>query len=82
MDVTKVMALDDLPTFNQIQHQKGGRPNGMNGAFPDAHVSFNTVAANSGRFQTFDKNFWDPVVPNGPGKDGVAFRSILCYFKP
>jgi hypothetical protein len=82
MDPTKVMSVDDMPTWNEIQHKKGSRPGGMNGLFPDAHVSFATVAANSSRNQVFDRNFWDPAVPNGPGKGAIAFRSIMYFFQP
>jgi hypothetical protein len=77
------MMIEDMPTWNEIQHKKAGKPGGMNGVFPDAHVAFATVQANSARNQVFDRgSFWDPVINGGPGKDEGSFRSIFYFFKP
>jgi prepilin-type N-terminal cleavage/methylation domain-containing protein len=85
MDPTRAVAVDNLPTWAEIGHRNGGNPAGLNVLFGDSHVFFNSVAANSGRNQAFDKNFWDPAVPGGPGQDpttGTAFRSIMYSLKP
>jgi prepilin-type N-terminal cleavage/methylation domain-containing protein len=76
------MVVDDLPAWNDIQHKESGRPVGLNALFGDGHIRFETIAANSGRNQVFDRNFWDPAVPNGPGYDWTAYRSILYFLQP
>jgi prepilin-type N-terminal cleavage/methylation domain-containing protein len=79
---SKAMVADDLPDLATIPHRNSGNPAGLNALFGDGHIRFETIAANSGRNQAFDRNFWDPAVPNGPGYDWTAYRSIMYFWQP
>jgi prepilin-type N-terminal cleavage/methylation domain-containing protein len=86
-DITRAVAVDDLGTWNDMQHKNSGKSGGVNALFGDAHVYYDTVKANSGRMQAFDRSFWDPTVGKGPGQmgpgyDWIAYRSIMYFLKP
>gem|GEM_PF-157276 len=85
MNPTKTMATDELMAMAKVGHKSGGRANGVNVLFGDAHSIFVGVKANSqkGSSKPFDPNLWSDLTGGpGPGSDKDAFRIIMNGFQP
>ena len=85
MDPKKSMSTDQLMTMAGLGHKTGGRPNGVNVLFGDAHSIFVGLKANSRKGSTlpFDPNLWSDLTGGpGPGSDKDAFRIIMNDFNP
>lgn len=90
LNMTKAVAVDSLKTWSLINHQHHGNPYGLNAAFPDGHVRFESVNGNNKKksYLPFDQyDLWDPTISGGPGETAVsdatpAFRIILNGFQP
>jgi prepilin-type N-terminal cleavage/methylation domain-containing protein len=85
MDPKKSMATDQIMTMATLGHKSGGKGNGANVLFGDAHSIFVGVKANSqkGSSKPFDPNLWSDLTGGtGPGSDKDAFRIIMNGFQP
>jgi len=84
------LAVDSLKNWQLINHQYRGSPYGLNAAFPDGHVRFQTVNGNSksGSNLPFDPVLWStPDFTNGPGETSYtsptpAARIIMAGYRP
>jgi prepilin-type N-terminal cleavage/methylation domain-containing protein len=91
LNMTKAVAVDSLKEWSTINHKYRANPYGLNAAFPDGHVRFQTVNGNNKKnsYLPFDQNdLWDPNIPAGPGETTVsgqggvpAFRIIMNGFQ-
>ncbi len=90
VNMNKAMLVDSLKTWALINHMHRSNPYGVNAAFPDGHVRFQTVNGNNKKnsYAPFDQgNLWDPAIASGPGETAVndnppAFRVILNGYQP
>jgi type II secretory pathway pseudopilin PulG len=86
----KAVAVDALTIWAGINHQYRGVPYGLNAAFPDGHVRFQTINQYDKRnsYQPFDqRDLWDPYIVGGPGDSSYSsaqptFRIIMNGFQP
>jgi prepilin-type N-terminal cleavage/methylation domain-containing protein len=77
VDQRKSMVLDfiDAPLETVLSHRKGGKPAGINAAFPDAHVNWQDVK----RIRDgFDVNIWLAI----QGNDGASWRYAQTCWQP
>lgn len=93
LNMNKAVAVDSLKDWAGINHKMRGSPYGLNVAFPDSHVRFESVNGNNRKnsYSPFDKNdLWDDTIPQGPGETTVsgnttgnvpAFRIIMNGFQ-
>jgi prepilin-type N-terminal cleavage/methylation domain-containing protein len=90
LNMTKAIIVDSLKTWGEINHKLRGNPYGLDSAFPDGHVRFQTVNGNNKKnsWLPFDQyDLWDPNIPSGPGETSAtsstpAFRIIMNGFQP
>jgi prepilin-type N-terminal cleavage/methylation domain-containing protein/prepilin-type processing-associated H-X9-DG protein len=90
VNMNKAMIVDSLKTWASINHMHRNNPYGVNAAFPDGHVRFETVNGNNRKnsYAPFDQYaLWDPNIPSGPGETTAtastpAFRIIMNGFQP
>jgi len=94
LNIAKAMAVDSLKEWATINHTYRGNPYGLNAAFPDGHVRFESINGNNAAksYLPFDKgSLWDNTIAGGPGESTVdgtttentpAFRIIMNGFQP
>ena len=72
LDRNKTVVTDIIWNFDNLSHQIGGRPRGLNALFGDGHVIFSISK------EAFDPILWqDTVRP-----DSIEFRTILNLLRP
>lgn len=72
VDRNRSMVTDIIWNFDNLSHQIGGRPRGLNALFGDGHATFSISR------EAFDEDLWlDTVRP-----DSIEFRTILNLLKP
>jgi len=77
VDQGKSMVMDfiDAPLNTELSHRKGGKPAGINAAFPDAHVNWQDMKRIT---DGFDVNVWLAV----QGNSGADWRFAESRWQP
>ncbi|MCD6395071.1 MAG: type II secretion system protein [Planctomycetes bacterium] len=72
IDRNKTVVTDIIWNFDNLSHQVGNRPRGLNALFGDGHVNFSISP------EAFDPALWGDTVRPG----SVEFRTILNLLRP